>query len=279
MYRWTRLSSQKWEDAWEERLRFLGPGQVAMITWPNSKALKIEAFTDKRTSALLAKRFGGRVTKVAAQGWSGPPSRPRAPLAIRGKLWVYADEATWKAAKVPAGALWIPAGMAFGTGDHATTATCLRLLCDLAKELPEGWRALDAGTGSGILALAADRLGASAVEAFDFDPACVRIAKENARNNGCRRVRISKADAREIGAFTRPHLILANLFSELLLASAPGFAKVLLPGGRLIFSGVLRTQSDEVCAGLVRAGFEPPRIIARGKWCAGLTQLADRPAG
>lgn len=273
MYRWTRLSSQKWEDAWEERLQFLGPGRVAMVTWPESKALKIETFTDKRTADALAKRFGGRVTKVAAHIWTGNQSRPRAPLAIRGKLWIHSDEATWKRAKGKPGTVWIPAGMAFGTGEHATTATCLRLLCDVEKALPEGWRAMDAGTGSGILGIAAEKLGASAVEAFDFDPVCVRISKENARNNGCRRIKITRADARKTGAFHSVDVILANLFSELLLASAPGFARRLHTRGWLIFSGVLRKQADEVSAGLVRLGFEEPRVIARGKWCAGVTRL------
>lgn len=273
MYRWTRLSSQKWEDAWEERLQFLGPGRVAMVTWPDSKALKIEAFTNKRTAGTLVKRFGGRVTKVAAHILAGNQSHPRAPLAIRGRLWVFSDEALWKRSQGKPGALWIPAGMAFGTGEHATTATCLRLLCDVAKSLPEGWRAMDAGTGSGILGIAAEKLGASAVEAFDFDPVCVRVARENARNNGCRRIKVTKADARKTTLFHRADVILANLFSELLLASAPGFARKLPPGGWLIFSGVLRKQAEEVVAGLARIGFEPPRIVARGKWCAGVTRL------
>jgi ribosomal protein L11 methyltransferase len=272
MYRWTRLSSQKWEDAWEERLQFLGPGRVAMVTWPDSKALKIEAFTDKKTADALAKRFGGRVTKVAAHIWNGDQSRPRAPLAIRGKLWVFSDEASWKKSKRKSDAIWIPAGMAFGTGEHATTATCLRLLCDAVGNFPEGWRAIDAGTGSGILGIAAEKLGASAVEAFDFDPVCVRIAKENAKNNGCRRIKVTKADARKSSSFHRADVILANLFSELLLASAPGFARRLPKGGWLIFSGVLRKQADEVSAGLVKLGFEPPRIVPRGKWCAGVTR-------
>ena len=272
MYRWTRLSSQKWEDAWEERLQFLGPGRVAMVTWPDSKALKIEAFTDKKTADALAKRFGGRVTKVAAHIWNGDQSRPRAPLAIRGKLWVFSDETSWKKSKRKSDAIWIPAGMAFGTGEHATTATCLRLLCDAVGNFSEGWRAMDAGTGSGILGIAAEKLGASAIEAFDFDPVCVRIAKENAKNNGCRRIKVTKADSRKISLFHRADVILANLFSELLLASAPGFARKLANGGWLIFSGVLRKQADEVSAGLVKLGFEPPRIVPRGKWCAGVTR-------
>ena len=132
---------------------------------------------------------------------------------------------------------------------------------------------MDAGTGSGILGIAAEKLGSAAVEAFDFDPACVRIARDNARNNGCRRIKVTKADALEIASFHRADVILANLFSDLLLASAPGFVRKLADSGWLIFSGVLRKQSDEVSAGLIRLGFEIPRIVARGKWCAGVTRL------
>ena len=77
--------------------------------------------------------------------------------------------------------LLIPAGMAFGTGDHATTATCLRFLADVADSLAgKPWEMLDLGTGSGILALAARVLGAKRVEAGDFDPDSVRTAKESA---------------------------------------------------------------------------------------------------
>lgn len=276
MYRWTRLSSQKWEDVWTERLQFLDPGTVMMLTWPESRALKIEAFCDKKTATALVQRFGGRATKLAAQVWTGVPDKPRAPLSIRGKLHIFSDEASWKKSSAQVSAICIPAGMAFGTGDHDTTATCLRLLTDLAPTLAPGWSAIDAGTGSGILAIAAEKLGATRVDALDFDPVCVRIGRENARTNQCRRVHFAKADARILTAFPSVQLVLANLFSELLLESAPGFAKKLTAAGWLIFSGVLRRQSDEVAAGLIKAGFEPPRVIARGKWCAGITRLSTK---
>lgn len=280
MHRWTRLSSQKWEDVWQERLQFLGPGSVVMITWPQSRALKIEAFCDKATAAGLVKRFGGRSTRLADHHWTGDPVRPRAPIPIRGRLFIHPDDSTWRAAADPARHLFIPAGMAFGTGDHATTATCLRLLVDASAHLASGWTAIDAGTGSGILAIAAEKLGAARVEAIDSDPACVRIASENARANKCRNVRVRRGDARKISALPPADVLTANLFSELLIASAPGFSKRLKPAGWLIFSGVLRPQKESVIAALVQCGFAPPHVIDRGKWCAGATQLrSTKPRG
>lgn len=273
LHRWTRLSSAKWEDAWLERLRFLDPGQVALVTWPDSRALKIEVYCDQRTARLLVKRFGGRATRISPQIWTGDPARPRAPLSIRGKLKVFSDKPSWaewkKSGRRPPGIL-IPAGMAFGTGEHATTATCLRLLADLQDKLPEGFSVLDLGTGSGILAIGALALGAGRVEALDFDPHAVRIAGQNARANGCKSLVVAQGDVLKGKLPSRFDVVLANLFSDVLIAAAPRIAGTVRPGGHLVFSGVLRKQAAEVSAALQQAGFTPPRIVPRGKWCAGI---------
>lgn len=271
LHRWTRLSSVKWEDAWTERLRFLSPDQLAFITWPDSRALKIEAYCDEKTAKQLVKRFGGRATKIAPHIWTGDPARPRAPLAIRGKLKVYSDEASWKewGNQKPPGIL-VPAGMAFGTGEHATTATCLRLLADLAPELPQGFRALDLGTGSGILAIAAEVFGAAETLAIDYDPTAVRIARQNARKNRSRRITVETGDVLELRAARPYDLVMANLYSEVLISATPRIARATRSGGWLIFSGVLKKQAPEVAAALQQAGFSKPRIIPRGKWCAGI---------
>ena len=114
--------------------------------------------------------------------------------------------------------------MAFGTGEHATTATCRRLLADIAAELPAGFTALDLGTGAGILAIAAKALGASRVEAVDYDPVAVRIAQQNASTNGFRTIKVSRGDVLKL-AIRRPFdVVLANLFSDVLIAAAPRIA-------------------------------------------------------
>lgn len=273
--RWTRLSSVKWEDAWAERLRFLGPEQVAFITWPDSRALKIEVYCDEATAKKLVKGFGGKATKIAPHIWTGDPAKPRGPLAIRGKLKVFADEPswrTWQESKRNPRGIFIPAGMAFGTGEHATTATCLRLLADLGPDLPENYSVLDLGTGSGILAIGAEVLGAGPVEAIDYDPAAVRIARQNARANRCRRTTFAQGNVLQMDTKKPVDLVMANLFSDVLIAAAPRIARATKAEGWLVFSGVLRKQAQEVASALKKAGFSKPRIIPRGKWCAGICQ-------
>jgi ribosomal protein L11 methyltransferase len=250
MYRWTRLSTQRLEEDWHARLAHIDPEHLVMLTQPGSSALKIQVFGDKTTINQLARDFGGKVALLSPEVWTGGQSR--APLSIRGRLRIHSDLATFQETAETGRDLFIPAGMAFGTGDHATTATCLRLLCDLAPKLPAGWRALDAGTGTGILAIAAEKLGASAVEAFDFDPVCIRVSKENAKANKSHKIAFSVADSRRVGAFQKADVILANLYSELLIASAPGLVKKLKRNGHFIFSGVLVRQVEEVSAALVQ---------------------------
>ena len=278
IHRWTRLSSTKWEDAWTERLRFLGPEKIAFTTWSDSRALKIEVYCDERTARQLVKRFGGRAAMLAEHIWTGDPARPRGPLSIRGKLKIFSDKPSWrewqKATRKP-DAIFIPAGMAFGTGEHATTATCLRLLADIATELPAGFTALDLGTGAGILAIAAKALGASRVEAVDYDPVAVRIANTNASTNGFRTIKVSRGDVRKLAIHRPFDVVLANLFSDVLMAAAPRIARAARPGGWLIFSGVLRNQAHEVASALKAAGFSYPRLIARGKWCAGMCRKSS----
>ncbi len=274
MLRWTRLTTAKWEDSWAERLTFLGPDRVAFVTWPNGKTVRIEAFVDEETAERLVREFGGKVAQ--AKLWTGDPVAVRAPLRIRGRLTVFSDVdsfAEWQAGPRTKPGIFVPAGMAFGTGDHATTASCLRMLADLSGKLPAGWTALDAGTGSGILALAARSLGARSVEAFDNDPACVRITKENAKLNAIRGVKVTRADVTEWQASGRHDVVLANLFSELLIRVIPALKAATKPGGHLIFSGVLRDQLGEVTDSFQSNGFQVVRTVVRGKWSAGHGQL------
>jgi ribosomal protein L11 methyltransferase len=160
--------------------------------------------------------------------------------------------------------------MAFGTGDHATTMTCLRMLCDKSEGWPPGWSALDAGCGTGILGIAASALGAAKVDAFDFDPLAVRAAKENVKlNPGCK-MSVKRVDIHEWMAPRQYDVVLANLFSDLLIASASKLAAAAVDGGTVILSGILRTQFPEVKSAMQVAGLSLERVTFVGKWTAAI---------
>ena len=269
---WRKLSAAKWEDVWWDRLSEV-QDRLAITALAGAKTIRLEAFQLTETQAKkLHRAFGGQ---VAAQKKLKvlPAPAPRAPIRVRGKLVVVATERERELAVKKLGRaklLFIPAGMAFGTGDHATTSTCLRFLADIADELAdESWEMLDLGTGTGILALAARLLGARKVEAGDFDPDSVRTTKENARLNAITGVVVKKSDVRH---WTPPRtwpVVAANLFSGLLIEAAPTIAAALAPGGRLIFSGILREQEPSVVTALRAAGLRIDRLVRRGKWVSG----------
>ncbi len=162
--------------------------------------------------------------------------------------------------------------MAFGTGEHATTRGCLRLLDDAFRP---GDRVLDVGSGSAILAIAAARLGAGETIAVEYDPDANLNARENLELNGVvGRVRIveSMADAallREMGRFD---LILANILSSVIRPLLPAFREALggSPEGRLIVSGILRAEHPDVVRDAEAAGFRVARVDEEEEWWSAL---------
>ena len=275
---WRKLSTVKWEDTWMERLGWLGQ-RLVMFTLPNSRSLRIEAYHVTRTEAdTLVSAFGGtlRVARPLTRKELEP--KPRPPLRVRGRLLVVSTEkelalASKQHAKTPA--LLIPASVAFGTGEHATTASCLRMIADVAHELRgTEWDALDLGTGSGILAFAARIFGARKVEASDFDATAVRVAKENAAANNITGVRFIRSDLLKWTAPRQWPVVLANVFSTTLIAAAPRIAGAVEKGGRLILSGILRTQEGEVLAAFRKQGCRLERAVRKGKWVTLLTRRA-----
>ena len=276
---WRKLGGAKWEDAWIERLAGFSD-RLAITSLPGAKTIRLEVFQLRRTEAeSLREMFGGTVATQKA--WSPAlQAQPRPPIRVRGRLLVVSSEAERALAThqgVPT--LLIPAGMAFGTGEHATTATCLRLLADVSAERePSSWEMLDLGCGSGILALAARIFGASKVEAADFDAQAVRVTRENAKANSLRGVTVKKLDVRGWHPPRTWPVVAANLYSGILVEVSPTLAAAVEPGGQLIFSGILRTQEDEVLAAFRAHGLQIERIIRKGKWVAGLaTRLSQAP--
>jgi ribosomal protein L11 methyltransferase len=142
-------------------------------------------------------------------------------------------------------------GMAFGTGLHPTTRGCLILLQELSPMPP---RVLDVGIGSGILAIAALRLGATGVHGVDTDPLAVDAARTNAARNGLGDRVTADAGTLPEAPVERFPLVLANLVAAVLVDLAPRLAAHLAPGGVLLASGIIAPRADEVIAAMDRVG-------------------------
>jgi ribosomal protein L11 methyltransferase len=163
--------------------------------------------------------------------------------------------------------LVIPASLAFGTGEHATTAMSLRFLEQVTRRWNPGWSLVDLGTGSGILALAAKRFGAGLVIGIDNDPAAISMAKSNARLNKIRGATFQLGDVHKWNRAQKTDVITANLYSDLLIEILPK-----LRCGWLILSGILRSQKHEFVGALQRNHLDVIDMKRRGKWMAFLAR-------
>lgn len=162
-------------------------------------------------------------------------------------------------------------GMSFGTGRHATTRACLTFIDRLAAAGVRG-SMIDAGCGSGILAIAAARLGFEPVTAFDNDPGAVAIARENARRNDVAdAIAFVVADTATFAAGAPAAVVAANILAPTLAASAPQLARMACRdhGGILILSGILTEQFDDVSRAFAAAGFTPRETLVAEGWTSG----------
>lgn len=156
-------------------------------------------------------------------------------------------------------------GMAFGSGEHASTRLCLAAI---ARHLRPGGLVIDLGTGSGILAIAAARLGARRVLAIDNDPVAVAAARANVRRNRVtRRVTVRRRDGLA-GLRLRADLIVANLTAEILPAVAGAMPACLAPGGRVVVSGFGSPRAGDVRRCLQAAGLRAVGAERWRGWCA-----------
>jgi ribosomal protein L11 methyltransferase len=268
------VASPETADAWVERLRGLDSSRLVLIQVAGNKGLRIEFYCRNRTEAQsLVARFGGTVRPLPSESWkSGAAASPSRPLPFGSSLVVtgHDEELPALRAKYPQRVvLCIPAALAFGSGEHATTSMCLRMLvAGASRRAGAKWEMLDLGTGSGVLAIAARALGARSAQGFDYDPPCVRTARENARRNFLTRVTFAVADAFAWQPARRWDVITANLYSELLVAALPLWKTRMRKNSRMILSGVLRDQESELLRVLRANRFEITKVRRRGKWIA-----------
>ncbi len=272
MWVWSKLSAVKWTDAWEER--FYGNPSSVITEIKGGKSIRVEVYCETEKDALeIQEQFGGSVRELKSRNWVAMSAPKTEPLMIRDRLvisQVEVEEGTYPGKDI----IMVPPEMAFGTGDHPTTATCLRLLVDHSQTIPPGWSFLDLGTGSGVLAMAGKLLGAGEIKAFDFDGKAVDVAALNMERNQITDIEIFEADVFEWENLQRFQVVTANLFSTVLIEALPLMANWIESKGRLILSGILAEQWPEVLATAEGCGFQPISDKKIGKW---VTASFDAP--
>lgn len=284
MWVWKKVISKGNEPEWQQKVGSL-PGAVFSEGF-DAERINIEVYTETEDEAtILQACYGGKTEAVQVVDWvaaSAPENTP--PLIIRDKLVISAsaDEKVLSELqeKYPNRiVLTFPAERAFGTGNHATTSTCLRLLCDEVKaRKSEPWTLTDIGCGTGVLALAGLKLGAEKAISFDFDPIAVEVAQQNIqRNGGAENLRLFQADVFEWEPKTedKADVVLANLFSAVLIKAFPRLIAAMKPEGAvLIVSGILNTQAEETFEAAQNAGLQIVKKVSRGKWTTAKLILA-----
>jgi ribosomal protein L11 methyltransferase len=310
MYLWRKAAGPDWLSAREEILQARSRGGLVVIERPGRRRLQLEiSCKSQRQARSLVQDFGGRIDKLQPD-WRKHFERKGKPKALKiGRRLIVtrsekereADSESFRERSSFPYRLIIPAGAAFGTGEHVTTAMSLRLLDQVTKfwgahaprvqrlaPSPNAFRVrkqnrfrrgaenstrgrarspelvIDLGTGSGILALAARCLGAKQVVGIDNDPTAISVARRNARTNKIGNVNFKVADVRRWESPDQVDIVTANLFSELLIEILPKLKR----SRWLILSGILRRQEAEFIRALGRSKIEIVEMRRRGKWVA-----------
>lgn len=230
----------------DEQPQFGEPGSVNSPGWAHSRVVVLfEAGADVAAALAAASAACGlaapprhTVDEVAEQNWVQLTQSQFDPIRVSERLWIVPS---WHAAPDPAAVnLVLDPGMAFGTGSHPTTRLCLEWL---ERIVVPGRSLLDYGCGSGILAIAAAKLGAAPVDGVDIDRQAVEAARRNAEANAVA-ARFVEADTGLAGEYD---LVVANILSNPLRLLAPALcARVRGSGGRLALSGILVEQAEDI---------------------------------
>lgn len=283
MWVWKKTIYKSNEDEWQDKLSEME--WVVFSEGFHAERVNIDVYTETEDAAIILQAcYGGKVEPVTTVDWvaaTAPENMP--PLIIRDKLVISAsadkDVLADLAAKYPNRIiLTFPAERAFGTGNHATTSTCLRMLCDEVKSRKGSWNLADIGCGTGVLALAGLRLGAKQAISFDFDPIAVEVAEKNIeRNGGADNLKLFQADVFEWTPeeHEKADIVLANLFSAVLMKAFPRLKAAMKNADSvLIISGILNTQAEETLQAAKAEGLQVLKTVSRGKWTTAKLKLA-----
>jgi ribosomal protein L11 methyltransferase len=241
------------------------PGEIRLWSDTRVRALFDEKYDAARSLSQLAARLGPKITATARV--SGVPERAWERAWLIGwksmqfgkNLWVCPTSA--EPPQDPgAVVVWLDPGLAFGTGTHPTTAQCLEALASLDLH---GRSVIDYGCGSGILAIAALKLGASQAIGVDLDSQALLATRTNAlRNDVSPRLMTQDVDA----ALPAADCVLANILAAPLIELTPILTAACKPGGQLVLSGILVPQADSVIAAY-RPWFDIVQHRQRDDWC------------
>ena len=206
--------------------------------------------------------------------WSVEIKKHFKPFLVGQTLWVGPP---WSIDECPDGrfAVVVNPGLAFGTGYHPTTRMCLEAMEASIRRGESFW---DVGCGSGILSVAACRLGAAPVRASDMDPQAIEAARDNLERNGlAEKVEVVQTEGMEQGSDESWHVVASNVHFEYVLADGERVFQSLKKGGRWILSGFLREQSGAVRSSLKDIGFLEERLVASEEW--GMAVALKAPVG
>ena len=244
---------------------------------PDAKKLGAEITNGlKRIKSCGLKIGTGKIeiAKVKREDWKESWKRHFHPMEIGQSLLVKPSWSKQKPRKNQAVVILDP-GLSFGTGQHPTTSFCLNEIVRMARADARPTKTksfLDIGTGSGILAIAATKLGYQPVHAFDFDPESVRVAKENTRKNRVdAKLKPTRGDVTKLPLkpARQYDLVCANLISNLLIAEKRRIVSRLKPSGTLVLAGILAVEFGEVERAFASLKLKLVAKRVENEWCSG----------
>ena len=223
------------------------------------------AFLRERLSAASIEPIKVETVGVREEDWANSWKEYYKPLRIGKRLVIVPAWEKYDAAPDDLIVRMDP-GMAFGTGTHETTRLVIELL---EKYTKEGCRMLDVGTGSGILAICASKLGAGECFAYDIDPMAVRVANENIKDSGLTNIRCEVSDLLRQADRSRPYdLICANLVADIIIRMIPDLAPFMDEHTVLLASGIILSRSEDVISCFEKYGYEIVEMPVENDWCA-----------